>query len=453
MEDSKIIELVEQTNLSDWEEFSKTGNSPSDILHEIDLNIKDNIPNFNQLSNNRATLYNTRQLAYKTIGNSIYGYTGTVNSRFYTLDIAESVTTQGVEMIQKSQNLIEAELGLKILYGDTDSMFILLDDKIPDDIKKSNDRAIIDWIRNVYVKSEIYPKLKPLLDKLASDIGCGDKHYFKFKQEIIAKRALFLKSKNNKKEFAKKRYILWIVDEDGVPRDELFLRGVEIRRSELSTYIRDFLTEWVTDIIKGEQPIDDIVEKLYIFKAKLINAIDNKEIEKFSKNISLTKDSSEYKSFAYTVKGAMLWNTILYNIVGAGKIVVGSKMRVIFLKEKTYYKDLYTNSEREEIKSTLAKTNVALIKTKASELFKLCNNKLTKEECLIISGMQYFELHSISLPSDVKKIPDSVLSVYHIDTSEIIDKLFYEQVETYLSMIGRDIKNVKYGLDDMDDII
>lgn len=282
MEDSKIIELVEQTNLSDWEEFSKTGNSPSDILHEIDLNIKDNIPNFNQLSNNRATLYNTRQLAYKTIGNSIYGYTGTVNSRFYTLDIAESVTTQGVEMIQKSQNLIEAELGLKILYGDTDSMFILLDDKIPDDIKKSNDRAIIDWIRNVYVKSEIYPKLKPLLDKLASDIGCGDKHYFKFKQEIIAKRALFLKSKNNKKEFAKKRYILWIVDEDGVPRDELFLRGVEIRRSELSTYIRDFLTEWVTDIIKGEQPIDDIVEKLYIFKAKLINAIDNKEIEKFS---------------------------------------------------------------------------------------------------------------------------------------------------------------------------
>ena len=65
-------------------------------------------------------------MAYKTIGNSIYGYTGPVNSRFYTLDIAESVTTQGVEMIQKSQNMIENDIGLKILYGDTDSMFILL---------------------------------------------------------------------------------------------------------------------------------------------------------------------------------------------------------------------------------------------------------------------------------------------------------------------------------------
>ena len=275
MENSKIIELVEKTKFSEWDSMIKNSISDNSILEEIDNIIKDDPALFRKISKTKSAVYNTRQNAYKTTGNAIYGYTGTLNSRFYTREIAEAVTTQGVEMIQKSQNMIENDIGLKILYGDTDSMFILLDDKIPENIKKCDDRTIIDWIRNVYVKNEIYVKLQPILDKLAVDIGCVKKHYFAFKQEIIAKRGLFLKSKDDKKEFAKKRYILWLVDEEGVPKDELFLRGVEIRRSELSTYIRDFLKSWVTDIIKGVVSVDDIISQLYDFKEKLITAIKN----------------------------------------------------------------------------------------------------------------------------------------------------------------------------------
>lgn len=453
MDNLHTIELVEKTSFLEWDNFLNINTSSNPLFSEIDSIIKDNPTEFKNLSKDQASLYNTRQNAYKTIGNSIYGYVGTGNSRFYTLEIAEAVTTQGVEMIQKSQNLIENEIGLTILYGDTDSMFILLDDKIPEDIKILDDRSIINWIRNIFVPTTIYTKLKPVLDKLAIDIGCVDKHYFDFKQEIIAKRGLFLKSKDAKKEFAKKRYILWLVDEDGVPKDELFLRGVEIRRSELSAYIKDFLKRWVTDIMKDVKPLNVILEDLYSFKAELIDNINNKEIEKISKNISLTKDWDEFKSFTYVVKGAMLWNNILCNMFGFNKIAIGSKMRIIFLKEKTYYKDLYTNDERIEIKGNLKKTNLSLIKNKANELYKLAKDKLSKNECLIISGMQYFDLKSISMPSDIKKIPDDVLSVYNIDTSEIVDKLFYDQVETYLSMLGKNIKNIKYGLDEMDDII
>jgi len=138
---------------------------------------------------------------------------------------------------------------------------------------------------------------------------------------------------------------------------------------------------------------------------------------------------------------------------GLNKIPIGSKMRVIFLKEKTYYKDMYTTDEKLEIKNNLKNINMSLIKTKASELYKISRDKLTKNECLILSGIQYFDIKSISLPSDNKKIPDEILNLYKIDESEIIEKLFYGQVETYLSMIGKNIKNVKYGLDEMDDII
>ena len=78
-------------------------------------------------------LLKARQQALKTIANSIYGYYGFFGARWYSLECAKAITAYGrhhvKEVIAKAE-----EKGLKILYSDTDSFFILPHKKTLKDI-------------------------------------------------------------------------------------------------------------------------------------------------------------------------------------------------------------------------------------------------------------------------------------------------------------------------------
>lgn len=45
-------------------------------------------------------------------------------SRFYAKPIAALVTAQGRESLQRTVDLAETQLGLEVIYGDTDSVMI-----------------------------------------------------------------------------------------------------------------------------------------------------------------------------------------------------------------------------------------------------------------------------------------------------------------------------------------
>lgn len=47
-----------------------------------------------------------------------------VHSRFYAKPIAALVTAQGRESLQRTVDLAETQLGLEVIYGDTDSVMI-----------------------------------------------------------------------------------------------------------------------------------------------------------------------------------------------------------------------------------------------------------------------------------------------------------------------------------------
>ncbi|MGB9727236.1 MAG: DNA-directed DNA polymerase [Nitrososphaeria archaeon] len=80
-----------------------------------------------------------RQKAVKVISNAIYGYTGWAGARWYTREIAEVTAALGRETILKAMGKAE-ELKLKIVYGDTDSIFIKEDDRI---------KELVNWIEDV----------------------------------------------------------------------------------------------------------------------------------------------------------------------------------------------------------------------------------------------------------------------------------------------------------------
>ncbi|KAI5961013.1 REV3 [Candida pseudojiufengensis] len=71
-------------------------------------------------------LYNSRQVALKLIANVTYGYTSaTFSGRMPNSDIADAIVASGREILETSIELIESGgFGAKVVYGDTDSLFV-----------------------------------------------------------------------------------------------------------------------------------------------------------------------------------------------------------------------------------------------------------------------------------------------------------------------------------------
>lgn len=77
-----------------------------------------------------------RQNAVKVTMNSLYGVFGAKNGNLSCVPIAESVTRTGRDMILTTRDIIEkeyAQYGAKVIYGDTDSVMILMRNIEPED--------------------------------------------------------------------------------------------------------------------------------------------------------------------------------------------------------------------------------------------------------------------------------------------------------------------------------
>ncbi|CCH40490.1 DNA polymerase zeta subunit [Wickerhamomyces ciferrii] len=88
------------------------------------------------LDENMKQLYNSRQLALKLIANVTYGYTSaSFSGRMPCSDIADAIVQTGRETLDKAVDIIEGQSswGAKVVYGDTDSLFVYLPGRSRDD--------------------------------------------------------------------------------------------------------------------------------------------------------------------------------------------------------------------------------------------------------------------------------------------------------------------------------
>ena len=81
-----------------------------------------------------------RQKAVKVVTNATYGYAGWLGARWYLKPVAEAVTAWGRHTISETIKLAE-EMGIELVYGDTDSVFVKYEpEKVEKFLKKVKEK-------------------------------------------------------------------------------------------------------------------------------------------------------------------------------------------------------------------------------------------------------------------------------------------------------------------------
>jgi len=159
-------------------------------------------------------------------------------------------------------------------------------------LKKSKD---IEEITNNYFLN-MFGKLHNIPDKY---------NRFKVKQEVVAKRGYFLS--------VKKKYALWIINAEGVPVQEMDIKGIAIKRSDYSVITKVMISD-ILDAILKENKISFLkINKLindYKIKIEDLALDRSKDI---ARPVTFSKNSEEYKArIPSHVKSMLFWNEMEY---------------------------------------------------------------------------------------------------------------------------------------------
>lgn len=307
----------------------------SDILNKNinieNLNIDELKVKIKEYENLANKYYNYEQ-AVKRILNSIYGAFGNEYFHFFNIDIAESITLQGQDIILYTEKILNEyfneiwhedidvhnKMNIKVLnkiinpvviYIDTDSCYLSFDEVIKKSTWNGNERDFILKLYDIKLKSYINNKL----NEYASLYGV--ENFLSFDLQSIAKNAIWL---------AKKNYIQnisWVAPNiiyDNLT--EIKITGFDNVKSSTPTFARKKLTEAIKIILKYD---DFKISYIIPFLKEVKKEFQIAPIEDICFNVKISgyekyiiDDKKEFKinlKCPYTCKAAGYYNYLLYN--------------------------------------------------------------------------------------------------------------------------------------------
>lgn len=206
----------------------------------------------------KRRLLDAKQWALKILANAFYGHMGYARAKIYNMQVAGSITAFGREIIQKTSKEIEEKFKHRIVYGDTDSVFVKMEYGSLDDISKEGDK----------ISKHITEELPGVME---------------LEFEKVFKRFLPL---------TKKRYAAWKFERtaDGW-KDGIEMKGIETVRRDWCPLVSETLKRVIKTILME----DDIKGALKFFKG-VVNDINNGKIpmEKLVITKGMTKSAGSY---------------------------------------------------------------------------------------------------------------------------------------------------------------
>lgn len=247
------------------------------------------------------------------------------------------------------------------IYVDTDSVFFsakpIIEKTMPE-YNINNPKHMIEGTRKVADKvQKVINKGYDAMSQRMFNID-PEKHQFEIKQELVSRKAIWI---------VKKRYVQWVVDEMGVSKDELDIKGLDVVRSSFPVKFRDFMYSKIkndngekieqgilVDFLK-EAPKTEIDEKILTFRKEVgsypveevARNTSVKEISKFEKEIKreplgrFPKVAKHGKTLTFPahIKAAINFNKFLKHHEldkDVEPITNGEKIKYVYLKNNEF---------------------------------------------------------------------------------------------------------------------
>lgn len=170
--------------------------------------------------------------AIKILMNSFYGVLGSEGCRFFDPRVCSSITLRGHEIIQRSRDWIERR-GYRVIYGDTDSLFVWLADT------ENSDAALS-------IGAELAGDLNQWWrDQLSVDLALESALEIEFETHF---EKFFMPTIRGAETGSKKRYAGIVAGPKG---RELIFKGLEAVRTDWTRLARDFQRELYWRLFEG----------------------------------------------------------------------------------------------------------------------------------------------------------------------------------------------------------
>lgn len=181
--------------------------------------------------------------AIKIIMNSFYGVLGSTGCRFFDPRVSSSITLRGHEIIQRSRDWIEQQ-GYAVIYGDTDSLFVWLENNCVDKTPKTIDQCNKIGSRLAKELNVWWEKTLRAEHSVKSALEIQyETHYLRFLMPTIRGSELG----------TKKRYA-GLVDVNG--QREMVFKGLENVRTDWTQLAKEFQMSLYRKIFDGEDYLD-----------------------------------------------------------------------------------------------------------------------------------------------------------------------------------------------------
>ncbi len=232
----------------------------------------------------------TASLALKTLMNSLFGSIANPASRYYSLDIGNAITHTGQYLIKLCAKKVE-EKGYKVIYGDTDSIFILSKSKSAEEAEKIG-AALVDEI-NIFLK-------KYLMDEYHRE------SHMELEFDKVFTR--FMMPKTRGTEFGSKKRYAGLLVENG--KEKIDITGMEFVRGDWCEAAKEFQYKLLDLIFHGKEEEVKSFIKEYVKDIKagkmdsklVIRKSIRKEIEQYTKTTPPhVKAARKLKSITSTV--------------------------------------------------------------------------------------------------------------------------------------------------------
>lgn len=183
-------------------------------------------------------VYDRQQTAVKVIMNSLYGVMAWNRFRMYDQDVAAATTATGRACINHTADVVQ-DMGYELLYGDTDSVLIQMDDGPRDELLDAG-FSVEEAINESY-------------DEFALDALNTDTHWFDIEFEKLYRRYF---QAGQKKMYAGK--IVW---KEGKDVDYVDITGFQYGRSDFSAFAKEVQYTILEKIVEGADA-DDVFDYL-----------------------------------------------------------------------------------------------------------------------------------------------------------------------------------------------